>query len=63
LLVVLYWCETLSLTLRETHRLKVLENRMLRKIFRSNRDEVKGHWRRFHNKELYYPYSSANITA
>jgi hypothetical protein len=42
--VVLYGCETWSLTLREEHRLKVFENRVLRKIFGSKRDEVTGEW-------------------
>jgi hypothetical protein len=40
--VVLYGCETLSLTLREEHRLRVFENRVLRRIFRLKRDEVTG---------------------
>jgi hypothetical protein len=44
LLVVLYGCETLSLTLREEHRLRVFENRVLRRIFRPKRDEVTGGW-------------------
>jgi hypothetical protein len=39
---ILYGCETWFLTLREEHRLRVFENRMLRKIFGPNRDEVKG---------------------
>jgi len=43
--VVLYGCETLSLTLREEHRLRVFGNRMLRKIFGPKRDEVAGDWR------------------
>jgi hypothetical protein len=43
--VVLYGCETLSLILREEHRLRVFENRVLRKIFRPKRDEVIGGWR------------------
>jgi hypothetical protein len=59
--VVLYGCETLSLTLREEHRLRVFENRMLRRIFRPNRDEVMGEWRKFHNEELRDLYSSPSI--
>jgi hypothetical protein len=50
LLVVLYGCETWSLTLREEHRLRVFENRVLRRIFGPKRDEVTGEWRRLHNE-------------
>jgi hypothetical protein len=46
LTVVLYKCETWSLTLREEHRLRVFENRVLRKIFGPKRDEVTGEWRK-----------------
>jgi hypothetical protein len=59
--VVLYGCESWSLTLREECRLRVFENRVLRKIFGPKRDEVTGNWRRLHNKELYALYSSPNI--
>jgi hypothetical protein len=45
--VVLYGCEPWSLTLREEHRLRVFENRVLRGIFRPKRDEVTGEWRKF----------------
>jgi hypothetical protein len=48
--VVLYGCETLSLTLREEHGLRVFENRVLRRIFGPKRDEVTGEWRKLHNK-------------
>jgi hypothetical protein len=58
--VVLYCCETWSLTLREECWLRVLENRVLRRIFGPKRDEVIGEWRRVHN-ELYALYSSPNI--
>jgi len=52
--VVLYGCETLSLTLlRDERRLRVFENKMVRKIFGTKRDEVTGEWRRLHNEELY----------
>jgi hypothetical protein len=59
--VVLYWCQTWSLTLREEHRLRVFENRVLRRIFGPKRDEVTREWRTLHNKELHYLYSSPSI--
>jgi hypothetical protein len=59
--VVLYGCETWSLTLREEHRLRVFENRVLRGIFGPKRDGVTGKWRRLHNEELNDLYSSPNI--
>jgi len=59
--VVLYGCETWSLTLREERRLRVFENRVLRKIFGPRRDEVKGEWRKLHNEELRDLYSLPNI--
>ena len=49
--VILYGCETWSLTLREEHRLRVFENRVLR-IFGPTRDGVIGEWRKLHNEEL-----------
>jgi hypothetical protein len=58
--VVLYRCETLSLTLREEHKLRVFENRVLRRIFGPKRDEVTGDWRKLHN-ELHGLYSSPSI--
>jgi len=47
--IVLYWCETLSVTLREAHRFGVSENRVLRRIFVPKSEEVAGGWRRLHN--------------
>jgi hypothetical protein len=57
---VLYGCETWSLTLREEHRLRVFENRELRRIFGPKREE-EGSWRKLHNDELHNLYSSPNI--
>jgi hypothetical protein len=59
--VVLYGCETWSLTLREEHRLRVFENRVLGRIFGPKWDEVTGEWRKLHNKELHDLYSSPSI--
>jgi hypothetical protein len=56
--VVLYGCETWSLTLREEHRLRVFENRVLRRRFGLKRDEVTGEWRKLHNEDLRDLYSS-----
>jgi hypothetical protein len=55
--VVLYGCETWSLTLREEHRLRVFGNRVLRRIFGTKGDEVTGEWRTLHNEELHNLYS------
>jgi hypothetical protein len=60
--VVLYGCETWSLTLGEEHRLRVFENRVLRKIFGPKREED-GSWRKLHNDELHDLYSSPNIVS
>jgi hypothetical protein len=59
--VVLYGCETWSLILRDELRLRVFENRVLRRIFRPRRDELKGVWKKLHNEDLTDPYSSPNI--
>ena len=59
--VVLYGCETWSLTLREERRLWAFENRVLRRVFRPKRDEVTGEWRKLHNEELSDRYCSPNI--
>ena len=59
--VVLYGCETWSLTLREEHRLRAFENRVLRRIFGLKTDGVTGEWRKLHNEELNDLYSSPSI--
>ena len=59
--VVLYGCETWSLTSREERKLWVFENMVLRRIFGPRRDEVMGEWRRLHNEELSDLYSSPSI--
>jgi len=59
--VVWYGCETWSLTLREERRLMVFENRVLRRIFGPNRDEVTGAWGKLHNEELNGLYCSPII--
>jgi hypothetical protein len=59
--VVLYGCETWSLTLKEERRLRVFENRVLRRIFGSKRDEVTREWRKFNIDKLNVLYSSPNI--
>ena len=52
IILLLYGCETWSPTLREERRLRVFENRVLRRVFGSKRDEVTGKWRKLHNEEL-----------
>jgi hypothetical protein len=56
--VLLYGCETWSLTLREKHRVGVFENRVLRRIFGPKRDEVTGEWRKLHSGKRHNFYSS-----
>ena len=55
------WWETWSLTLREERRLTVFENRVLRRIFGPEREEVTGEWRKLHNEELNDLYFSLSI--
>jgi hypothetical protein len=59
--VVLYGCETWSLTVREEHKLRVVENRVLRRIFRPKRDGVRRVWRNLHNEEMQDLYTSQSI--
>jgi hypothetical protein len=59
--VVLYGCETSALTLREEHRLKVFENRVLRRMLGRKRDELTGGWRKLNNEKLHDLYSSPSI--
>jgi hypothetical protein len=59
--VVLCGCEAWSVTLREEHRVRVFENRVLRKIFGPKSDEATGEWRRLHNEEHYVLSNSPNI--
>ena len=59
--LVLYGCETLSLILREELRLRVFENRVLRRVFGPKMDEVTGDWRKLHKEELNDVYSSPSI--
>jgi hypothetical protein len=59
--VVLYGCETWSQTLREEHRLRVFENRVLRRIFGPKVDEGTGKWRKLHKEEVRDLYSSPSI--
>ena len=56
-----YGCETWFLTLREMYRLRVFQNKVLRKIFVVKRDEIKGEWRKLHIAEQHALYSSTNI--
>jgi hypothetical protein len=58
---MLYGCETWSLILREEHRLRAFENRLLRRMFRPKSDEMMGPWRKLHNEDLHDLYSSPNI--
>ena len=59
--IILYGCETWSLTLREERRLRVFENRVFRRIFGPRRDVVTGEWIKLHNEELNDLYCSPNI--
>jgi hypothetical protein len=57
----LYGCESWSLILRQELKLRVFENRVLRRIFEPKRDEVRGEWKKINNGELHNLYSSPNI--
>jgi len=59
--LVLYGCETWSLTLKEECSLRMSENRVLRRIFGPKKDKVTREWRKLHNEELNDLYSSSNI--
>jgi hypothetical protein len=59
--VVLYGCETWSLTVREEHKLRLFENRVLRRIFGPKKDRLTGGWIKLHNEELHNLYSSPSI--
>jgi hypothetical protein len=59
--VIFYGCETWSRASREEHRLRVFENRVLRRLFGPKRAEVTGSWRKLHNVELHNLYSSPSI--
>jgi hypothetical protein len=59
--VVLYGCETWSLTLREERRLRVFENRVVRRVYGPKRDKLTGEWRKLHNEELNDLYSLPKI--
>jgi hypothetical protein len=59
--VVIYGCEIWYLTVREEHKLKVFENREVRRIFGPKRDGVMGGWRKLHNEKLHNLYSSPSM--
>jgi hypothetical protein len=59
--VVLYGCESWYLSLREVHRLRVLENRVLKEVHGTKGDKISGKWRKLHNEALYHLYSIPNI--
>jgi hypothetical protein len=59
--MVLYGCETWSLTVRGEHKLRMFENRMLRRIFGTKKDGVTGGWGNLHNEELHNLYSSPSV--
>jgi hypothetical protein len=63
MLVVFYGCETWFLTLREKHRQKAFENRVLMRIFGPKRDEIIGGWKKLLDEELHNLYSSTNINS
>jgi hypothetical protein len=60
-LPAIYGCEALSFILRGGPKLRVLENRVLRRLFSPKRDEVTGEWRKLHNETLNNLFASPNI--
>ena len=60
-ILVLYGCETWSLTLRDERRLRVFENRVFKRVFGPKSDEVTGEWRKLHNEEFSDLYFLPNI--
>ena len=61
LMMMIYICETWSLTLREEQRSRVFENKVLRKIFGAKRGEITGEWRKLHNSEIHAMYSARKL--
>jgi hypothetical protein len=59
----MYLCETWSLKIREEHRLRMSEIKVLRRIFEPMREKVVRDWRRLHNEELHNIYASQNVIA
>ena len=59
--VILYGCESWSTTLADEQKLRVFENKVLRKIYGPKRDEMTGEWRRLHNEELHGLYDSPDV--
>ena len=58
--LVLNWCETWSLTMKEERRVRLFENRVLRRVFGPKTEDVTGEWRTLHKEEINNPYFSPN---